>query len=483
MKESIFRNSLYNMMYKGLNVIFPLVTITYVSHILFAEGIGKVAYAQNVVQYFVIMASLGIPNYGIREVAKVRDKQEEKNIIFSELFLINGVSTVLFLMLYLFTIQTVSRFKGEDYLLHLSVGLTLVFNFINVDWFYQGIERYRYIAIRSFFVKFFVLGLTFMLVRKSGDIVKYAILNCLSVGANNICNILFLRKTGVKFRVKNTNMTRHLKTVFVMFASVVSIELYTLLDTTMIGIMCEPQSVGYYSNAVKLVKILITFITALAGVLLPRLSYHHIRGEEEKCSALVSKVFQIMCFLYIPCQIGIFLLAEPIIYILFGDSFAPAGITLKIASCLICSLGFSNLFGTQVLLTYGKEKLLLITTIVGALTNFPLNLFLIPIYGPNGAAIASVISETAVTLVSFYFAKKFVRISLQKRFVFATICSATILVLVVFWIRSFACSALTELGLCVFVGAVTYCLMNMCLKNPIGLEIIEIIKQRANKYF
>lgn len=480
MKESLFQNSLYNMIYKGLNVIFPLVTVTYVSHILFAEGIGKVAYAQNIVQYFVIMASLGIPNYGIREIAKLQNKPEERDLIFSELFLINGISTIMFLMLYLLTIQMLPQFNGENFVLHLSVGLTLVFNLINVDWFYQGIEEYRYIAIRSFFVKIFVLGLTFLLVRQSKDLIIYAILSCISLGVNNVCNIFFLRRTGVKFVVKNLDMTRHMKTLFVLLASVISVELYTLLDTTMIGVLCRPEYVGYYTNAIKLVKILITFITALAGVLLPRLSYHHIRGEEEQCSILVSNIFQIMCFLYVPCQIGIFLLADPIIFLLFGDSFAPARVTLRIASCLICSLGFSNLFGTQVLLTYGKEKLLLLTTLVGAITNFPLNLLLIPIYNQNGAAIASVISETAVTLASFYFAKKFVHLRLQKRFIFGTLCSALMLILTVVWIESFALTAFLKLFLSVIVGAFVYFLTNMLLKNPIMFETIKIIKRLRN---
>ena len=136
-KKSLAVNSVYSVVYKLLNILFPLLTSAYTARILLPEGVGKVAYAQNIVQYFVIIAALGIPNYGIREIAKRQDSQRETNKEFSELILINTVSTTICVITY-YTIVACIPYFFENKALHLVVGLTLVLNYINVDWFYQG---------------------------------------------------------------------------------------------------------------------------------------------------------------------------------------------------------------------------------------------------------------------------------------------------------------------------------------------------------
>lgn len=106
----------------------------------------------------------------------------------------------------------------------------------------------------------------------------------------------------------------------------------------------------------KVVKIIITVITAIGGTLLPHLSQYHMEGDDESCGRIVSRVFEIMLFLFLPCCVGLMLTADDLMVVMFGESFAPAGETLRIAALLTLALGFSNLFGTQVLLTFGEEK-------------------------------------------------------------------------------------------------------------------------------
>lgn len=476
--KSLLNNSLYNMLYKGLNIIFPLVTVTYVSRILLPAGVGKVSYAQNIAQYFVTLAALGIPNYGIREIAKRRESREETSKTFSELFTINLISTIAFTLLYYTMISVFPAFK-ENYFLSLIVGSSIALNVINVDWFYQGVEEYQYIAIRSFVVKIISLIMVFAFIREPGDMVIYAGINCLAVCGNNVLNIINLRKFDIRLSFKGLNLKPHMKPIFLLLASVISVELYTLLDTTMVGAICDDDSVAYYTNSMKLIKLLITFITAIGGVLLPRLSYYHMNNEEEKCSEVVSKVFSIMLFLFVPCQIGIFMLSDEMVRLLFGQAFAPAGITLKIASFLICTLGFSNLFGTQVLLTYGKEKLLLMTTIGGAVSNIVLNSILIPAYAQNGAAFASVISETIVTILSFILASKYIRVSLDKRYIADMLISGAALVLVITGIVNLMDSYILKIALSVVFGGIAYIGINICAKNPILADLVSALKKKS----
>lgn len=476
--KSLLNNSLYNMLYKGLNIIFPLVTVTYVSRILLPTGVGKVSYAQNIAQYFVTLAALGIPNYGIREIAKRREDEEDRSKTFSELFTINLISTILFSLLY-YTMITVFPTFRDDYFLSLVVGSSIVLNVINVDWFYQGVEEYQYIAIRSGIVKLLSLIMVFVFIRKPEDMVIYAGINCLAVCGNNVLNILNLRKFDIKLSFRNLKLRPHMKPIFLLLASVISVELYTLLDTTMVGAICDDDSVAYYTNSMKLIKLLITFITAIGGVLLPRLSYYHMNNEEEKCSEVVSRVFSIMLFLFVPCQIGIFMLSDEMVRLLFGQAFAPAGTTLRIASFLICTLGFSNLFGTQVLLTYGKEKLLLMTTVGGAVSNVVLNSILIPVYAQNGAAFASVISETIVTLLSIILASRYIRLRLDKSYVFDMLVSAAALIMTILCVNALVDNYILKIMISVLCGGIIYLGINICAKNPILADLTAALKKKA----
>lgn len=470
--KSLAKNSFYNVIYKALNVLFPLVTATYVSRVLMARGVGEVSYAQNIVTYFTILAALGLPNYGTREIAKVQTDTCARNQVFTELFIINAVSTTVCAVVYFVMIAVVASFR-DNLNLYIVVGMTIVFNYINFDWFYQGIEEYGYIAKRSFVVKLLMLVLLFVFIRSSNDTIKYAVIYCIGIGGNNLFNLFNLRRYDVAFAANSLAVRRHLRPVLILLASSIAIELYTLVDTTMIGYMCPTENVGYYTNAMKLIKLLISMITAIGGVLLPRLSYYRSHNEIQECSRIVTKVFEILVYLFVPCEIGILLIADLIMPVLFGESFIPGIITLRIASLLICTLGFSNLFGTQVLLTFGAEKKLLLATICGAIVNICLNSCLIPLYAQNGAAVASVISETVVTVMTFFYSNKFIQIHLDKRFITSTIVSTMAMAVAVLVVRRIVTQQYAALLCSMLLGGLIYLLMSILSKNKILSDLIE----------
>ena len=349
-KKSLVKNSIYNVVYRLLNMLFPLATSVYVSHILMASGIGKVSYAQNIVQYFVILAPLGITNYGTREIAKNRLNHELTNHIFSELFLINICSTAICSIIYYSAVTYMDMFADERLLFYVA-GLPIIFNAINIEWYYYGNEEYGYIALRSFIVKLISLILLFVFVKTADDYIIYALIYTLGIAGNYIFNITNLHRKNVKIVFKNLSLSRHFKPTFIFLCTTISIELYTLLDTTMLGFLCTDEVVGYYTNSIKLVKILVALITSVGSVLLPRLSFYKNQGKLDECCNIVNKVVAVMLFLSIPCGIGTFILSDKLILVLFGNTFLPANTTVKIATGLIYVLGFSNLFGTQILLT------------------------------------------------------------------------------------------------------------------------------------
>lgn len=477
--KSLAVNSIYSVIYKLLNVLFPLITATYAARTLLADGVGKVSYAQNIVQYFVIIAALGIPNYGIREIAKGRDSRIVTDQVFSELFVINAVSTAACVAVYYGMVFGTPIF-AEQRLLFATVGLSLILNFLNVDWFYQGREEYGYIAARSFAVKVLSLVLLFALVRDTDDFVVYALLHSLATAGNYLFNILNLRGK-VKLTLRNIRVRRHLKPVMVLLASSISIELYTLLDTTMLGIWCSDSVVGYYNNATKLARIINSVISSIALVLLPRLSYYYNNGMLEEFSSVANRVMKILVALSVPAVLGVFLLADPMVPILFGESFLPSVTTLRILSPLVMAVALNNFFGTQILMTVGQEKKLLLSVVIGAVVNLILNSFLIRAYAQNGAAFASAVSEICVLLATMLFAKRYARFETAGRFWITMFSAAGCMTLAVLGIKLTELPPLVELAGGIGVGVAVYFLVGRLLRNESVQEILSIGSRLAGK--
>lgn len=481
MKErtSLVKNSIYNVIYKLLNVFFPLISSTYVSHVLTATGVGKVTSAQNIAQYFVLIAALGIPNYGTREIARVLDKQDKTNKLFSELFFLNFISTMICSIAYYILIANLQYFSSQISLYAIA-GLAIVFNIINVDWYYQGSEEFKFIAIRGCIVKILSLIGLFIFVRSPKDCSVYALIYVLAIAGNYLFNIFNLRKRNVKLVYKKIDIVKHIKPVGILLCTVIAIELYTLLDTTMISYFCEPENVAYYTNSVQIVRILITTVSAIGGVLLPRLSYYRVQGLDSKCGEIVSQIFHIMLFIFLPSGIGLMMTANCIMPVLFGNSFTASVLTLRLASILVYALGFSNLFGTQVLLTFDKEKNLFLCTLVGAVSNIVMNYILIPKFQQNGAVIASIISETLVTVLSLYFARKCIKIKLEKNMILTMIFATVIMAVGIYMVSlvTQGCSLVIELVLEVIIGIVIYIFINKILKNPLLKFCNELIRRK-----
>ena len=273
MTKSLKKNSFFNILYNAANVLFPLLTSMYVARVLLTDGIGRVAYAKNITSYFIIIATLGLPTYGVREIAKVSNDRTSTDKVFSELFSINALSTMISLILYLALILAVPRFHSE-YLLFLCCGIQLVLNVFNIDWLYQGFEEYTYISIRSIAIKIFAFLCVIIIVKSKSDYIWYALISSLAVSANYIFNIIHARKY-IKISFKNLNLRRHMKPLVILAASVFLSTAYSKTDITMLGIMSTESATGIYSNAHKIIDIVITLCASISAVFLPRLSYYY----------------------------------------------------------------------------------------------------------------------------------------------------------------------------------------------------------------
>lgn len=416
--NSVAINGLFFAGYRVLNILFPLITSVYVARVLLPSGTGRVAYAQNVVTYFTLLASLGLPTYGTREIARNLSSEEKYNETFFELISINTISTTICAIAYYTLCFTIPSFSN-DLQLYLIAGLAIVLNYFNIDWLYQGREEYKYIAIRGFLIKALSVALLFLVVKEQSDYVAYAGIYCLVLGGNNLVNCIGLKRR-VHFTKRKLNLRRHLKPIIILFATTVAIELYTMLDTTMLGIICSDQVVGYYSYAMKTTKIIITVLTAATTVLLPRLSStYHVSRERYK--SLANKGIAFLFSVSIPISAYMYFNAYDIVVFLYGNHYENAVETLKILALLIPFISFSTYLGAQILCSANCEKDMLIAVSIGAITNILMNAVLIPRFYQNGAAIASVASEFIVMLCDAYFVKRIIELRIPAKVVMVTV--------------------------------------------------------------
>ena len=365
MKNSLAKNAAFNVLYNVLNVVFPLFSASYLARVLAPEGIGRVSYAQNIVSYFVMIAVLGIPGYGTREIARLKNSPDKTNKVFSELFLINLISTSLCAVAYYVFI---SLFFSEHILLFAILGLELLFNYINIDWFYRGREEYVYIAVRSILIKMISLVLLVLLVRTKQDYIMYALISCLAIGGNYFFNVYHARKS-VALVFRGLELGRHMKPILILMLTGVMSSLYSKVDITMLGSISTEEAVGFYSNAHKVVNIVLTLATAITAVFLPRLSFAY-QNERVNYEKYLSNGFEIVFFLVIPCWVGLMLVADDLAFALFGEAFAPAAGTIRILAMLVAIKGIGDLLCFQAIISSGREKYLVNSRILAGVAKY-----------------------------------------------------------------------------------------------------------------
>lgn len=408
---SVSKNFLYQLLITISNILIPIISFPYAAKILGPTGIGKVNFILTFSQYFVLIGALGIPIYGMQEVAKFRGEEVKLKNVASELFFLHLISALLLLVIYLVVINSFTFFNS-DLSFYLCSGLMIFFSFSATDWFYSGMENFRFIAIRSLMVK--LLGLVALLgfVRDKGDLLIYLLIFVGSSLANQFWNFIDFRKYLV-FNFKDLQFKKHLPLLAVLFSVGLSTTIYAEMDTLLLGFLTDNRFVGYYVAAIKLNKIAIPVIIAFGLVLIPKITQSFYRNDHIMLNSLSNQSFHVICFIGIPASLGLCIYAPEFMLLFSGKEFSPAVLTMQIASPLAFIIGMGNIAGAQLLIPAKKEKYYLWATIFGLGINVLLNFLLISYYQDRGAAVAAVCGEFVVSFVAGYFVWKKLKIKFK----------------------------------------------------------------------
>lgn len=424
LKSNIF----WNMLRVGSNLLFPLITFPYASRILGPGSIGLFNYILAISSYFILFASFGFPIYGMREVAVVKQDTEKLrnvvNSIFTACMLFACIATAVYLILCYFILR-------GNFLLAAIVGISIILNSISFEWFFQGIEDFKYLTVRGIIIKSLSLGALFLFVKTESDLVAYAILTVSATCGNNILNLLRIRKY-IRLGLQRKDVVKHVKGASVLFLGTVAISFYSYMNDILVGALTDMQNVGFFSTGNKIVHIILMVISAITISIVPRMSHLVESGDQKASSQLQKNTLNLILYIIIPMSVGLFILSKPAIELFAGDKFLPAIPALRILCSLIIIIPISSFLGNQILIPNRKEKYGNYAVFSGAIVNVCLALILIPRLSFIGVAISLVVAESVVTVVHIFFARHFMRLSISNFLPTKAIISSIIMGLCVF---------------------------------------------------
>lgn len=407
-KVSVQMNIIMNFILTMSNIIFPLITFPYVSRVLMPVGTGKVAFATSIVSYFAMVGMLGIPTYGIRACAKVRDDKDKLSKTVQEIMVINTIAMTLSLVTYIMAIIAVPRIAQDRTLFMINIA-TLVFNLIGCEWLYKALEQYTYITVRSVALKFVSLVLMFLLVHQKGDYVLYGAITILASVGSNFFNFINLRKYLNLKWYSGMDLKQHIQPIFSFFMMTVATTIYTNLDAVMLGFMKDDAAVGYYNASVKIKAILVSLVTSMGSVLLPRLSYYVKHDKKDEFRVLTVRSLQFIGFISIPLWAYFTLFAKQGIDFLSGPDYAGAILPMQLIMPTLFFIGLSNLLGIQILVPMERENQVLKSVVLGAIVDLMINAMTIPAFGAAGAAFGTLVAEFFVVAYQIFVLRDFLK--------------------------------------------------------------------------
>lgn len=476
-KNSIAKNYVYNLMYQLLTIFLPLITTPYLSRILGAKQIGIYGYTTSILAYFILFGSLGIAMYGQREIAYYQENKKKRSQIFWELIIIRfvtlAISTLLFYFIYV---------RGENYSFYYQIlVIQLVANMFDISWFFQGIEEFDKTVVRNLIVKLLCLVLIFTIVKNYNDLWKYFLIYAGAEFIGNISIWLYVPKYINKVDLHKLNFKRHIKPTLALFLPQIAIQIYTVLDKTMIGVITQDmEEVGYYEQAQKIVKAALMVVNALQIVMNSRIANAYSKHDKKEVRECLEKSFRFVWLFAIPMMLGLIGIATKFVPWYYGKGFDGVTGILMVTSPILIMIGLNGITGVQYLVQIGKQNIFTKSVIVGCLVNVLFNSLLIYKYGGVGAAIASVLAEGCIFLYQLkYFKKEFSLLQILNLSV-KNIISGIIMLIVVLLVTNYLSVSIWNTMLEVLVGGIVYVGMLFILNDQFFKDLIHQILSAIN---
>lgn len=479
MNKKTIKNYIYNLIQQVLLVISPLITIPFLSRSLGAEGIGKYSYAFALTNYFTLIATLGCDVYGRREISYVKNSLENRSKKFWSIQIIKTVCTLVVSSIYI-----IFSFNNVNKVLLLILMFHLINVPLNIGWFYQGIEKFKKITIRTIFLKLAELLFVVFCIHSENDLIKY------TFGSSFINFLAFFVlwldiKNDVKFeKITFEDIKYDLKNCLQFFLPAIATSIYTLLDKTMLGNLTGSYiENGYYEQAQKINIVLLRVVLSLGLVLLPQIASAFKEGNKKQVNEFINKSGKYVFFISLPIAFGMICISDNFVQWFFGNGYDKVSELLKLSGFILIVQGLDDVFGMQYLVNVGRQKQYIISLFSGAAINFIFNFILIPKFASAGAIIASFLGELGIVLIQMYYVRDNINLKeffkQSKNYLIASLVMLTIIPL-----GRFLKVSILNTIIITGTSAIIYFITLFILKDDTLINIIKKFKDKikSKKY-
>lgn len=465
-----------NIVLNGINtlagIIIPAITFPYAAHVLLPEGIGAINFLNSIVGYIVFLTSLGIPMYAVREIARCRDNKEVCNKTTVEIIILSSILCLFGYIVVWILAKFVSQIHEQSALFYI-LSLSIIFTGIGVNWFYQGIEDFKFITIRGIAIRVLSAAALFIFVKDCSDLLIYGLVIVGSTVGNNLINFIHLGKyiDPEHINWKELKVLRHLKPSLKVFILNLIISLYIHVNSVMLGFLSGNEAVGYFSCGTKISHIGLTIITSLGTALLPHCAHLIKTGQMESFESVIKKSLNVTLALSLPMTVGLTILAAPLTTVFCGIEFANSIPVLYLNAPVIIFISLTNLMGIQILYPMDRINIVIYSVTGGCVSNMILNFALIPSFGATGAAVATLVAEFAVLVIQVVCGKGVypfkVRDIIKGKYLIGSLIMGFASYMSILAIHSNLFKLIIGIG----VGIVVYSSFLIIAKDPLAMEL------------
>lgn len=473
----LIKNYLYNTGYQLLALIVPLITSAYVSRTLKPRGVGINAFTNSIIQYFIILASVGIGIYGNRQIAYVRENKIKRSETFWEIQIIKIFTTIISLIFFIVFMHFYSY--NAKYMWAQSINLIAVV--FDISWLYEGMENFKITVTKNSIVKVISMILIFLLIKSSDDVILYIILLGFSVLLGNITLWPTLKKDLVKINVKKLHPLQHFLPIMQLFIPQIAMQVYVQLNQTMLGVLKDQTAAGFYQYSNNIVQIVLSLVSSLGVVMLPHMSNALSKGNITKVNFLTCKSFNFISCLAFPVMFGLASISRTLVPLYYGNGYEAVGSAIFFESIVIIMIGWSGVIGYQYFLSTKKTKYYTISVIIGTLVNLILNLPFIKFWGLNGAMVAMVMSETSVTLYQIIIVRRYIPLYKLFKEVWKYFVAGLIMFIIVSALNKILVCSWITIILEVLVGIIIYCVILIVFKASVLKDLQKVLKNDKRK--
>lgn len=478
MAQSVKVNYILNLINTGTQMLFPLITFPYVCRVIEADGIGQINFFQSIISYISLFTCLGIPMYAIREIARNRSDVVQMNRTAMEILLLHSMLTLVGYAIVAILCLTVPQIQ-VNIPLFLILSLTIFFTAIGCEWFYQGIEDFKYITIRGLIIKTVSVVLLFIFVKSKTDLLYYGCYTVFGVLGGNIFNFFRLRKYIHRENIifSELHIKRHIKPVLKVFSFSVVTSIYLQLNTVLLGFLKNALAVGYFAAATKVMQMLLTMSACLGSVMMPRASHLIAENKEDEFNRLIQKSYDFTLAIALPMTIGLIFCAPSLIMALCGVKFEHSILPSQIIAPIILMVAISNVFGIQVLFPKGKINIVTLCCGIGAVADLILNLCLIPFFSYIGTSIAYLGAEVATTVSMYFIGRRYIPIIYFKKSHLTYALGCIVMAFALYGLSLLQLPTLTILLLQGCCGVLAYFIILCICKDEMLVQILSKIKR------